>query len=85
MQLRKNLETIKEFMIMGGNPLRILLDKDDKINFRCFHFEITEHLCFHNKNSNEKKIGHRALPFPSAGWRRMISSPLKDDRGRPGA
>lgn len=44
------------------NPLRILLDKDDKINFPCFHFAITEHLCFHNKNSNEEKIGHRALP-----------------------
>ena len=45
------------------NPLRILLDKDDKINFPCFHFGISEHLCFHNKNRNEREIGHRALPF----------------------
>lgn len=45
------------------NPLRILLDKDDKINFPCFHFGIGEHLCFHNKNRNEREIGHRALPF----------------------
>lgn len=68
---------------MGEKPIKNFLDKDDKINFSCFHFGITQHLCFHNKNSNEKKIGHRALPFPSAGWKRMISSLLKDEGGLP--
>lgn len=52
---------------MVRNPLRILLAKDDKINFPCFHFGVTEHLCFHNKNSYAEEIGYRALPFSLYG------------------